>query len=149
MGIEIVDGDIFESEAHALVNPVNCYGVMGAGLAREFKRRFKQNTKAYEMACKNKQLQIGTPFFFRNKSGVWIINFPTKNHWMDDSKLEDIHTGIRSMLHQLRGHPGIKTVAMPALGCGLGGLPWGKVRLTLRILLRSSEVEFEVYRPKE
>lgn len=120
--ILLVRGNMLDSGAQALVNPVNCVGVMGAGLALQFKRKFPANFIAYRHACKDGLVRPGKVFIFQDKE-KYIINFPTKRHWRDKSKLEDIDAGLVDMVAQVK-RLGIKSVAIPKLGCGLGGLEW-------------------------
>lgn len=128
LNIEVVTSDIFESGAEALVNPVNCVGVMGKGLAKEFKARYPFNLDAYMDAYFAGTLKPGKMLWHTDPAtGTVIINFPTKRHWRDVSLLEDIDGGLRS-LRTLIMELGIKSIAVPALGCGLGGLEWPVVR---------------------
>ena len=122
-------GSLFEEHAEAFVNPVNCVGVMGKGLALHFKRAFPANCRAYEAHCRSGQMKPGEVFMFETEnlaSPRWIINFPTKRHWRDPSRIEDIESGLKSMVQEIKTHD-IKSIAVPALGCGLGGLDWRKV----------------------
>jgi O-acetyl-ADP-ribose deacetylase (regulator of RNase III) len=127
--IEDASGDLFAAKVDALVNPVNTVGVMGRGLALAFKQKFPANYAAYRKACGAGDLNIGTMFVFDNTpaSPRWLINFPTKRHFRSASKLDDIHFGLVDLIEQIREHA-ITSVAMPALGCGLGGLDWADVR---------------------
>jgi len=127
--VELTRGDLFASTADAILNPVNCEGVMGAGLALEFKRRYPDNFRAYADFCKLGSLEPGvllpvplsivTPPYY-------IVNFPTKDCWRNPSKYEYIEQGLVT-LEAWCWHEGIETVAMPALGAGLGGLDWHQV----------------------
>ena len=122
--IEYATGDLLSASVDALVNPVNTVGVMGKGLALAFKKRFPENFAAYRAA----DVVIGKMFVFeRPIAPRWIINFPTKRHWRDASRLEDIQAGLVDLVDQLRQRE-ISSVAVPALGCGLGGLDWKDVR---------------------
>lgn len=128
--IEQGSGSIFDADVQALVNPVNCVGVASKGLALEFKRTFPDNFAAYHAACKYGKIQPGSLFFVDPgplTPRLWIINFPTKRHWRDTSRLEDIAAGLRSLIAEVPAR-GIKSIAIPALGCGLGGLRWDDVR---------------------
>lgn len=122
----IHQGDIFNSGCMALVNPVNCQGTMGKGLAKEFKKRFPENFKVYKSACESGRCRIGRCFGWEEK-GTIIVNFPTKNEWRKPSEYEYIESGLKDMAEILRRLPYIKTVAIPALGCNLGGLDWDRV----------------------
>lgn len=126
-------GDIFLAPAEALVNPVNCVGVMGKGLARQFKQRFPANFHAYRKACREGLVRPGNVFIF-DTGGLnprFIINFPTKRHWRDRSRLEDIQAGLRDLPREVVSR-GICSVAVPPIGCGLGGLKWTEVSPLIR-----------------
>ena len=119
-------GDIFEEQVDAIVNPVNCVGVMGAGLALQFKKRFTDNFDAYVEAC-NQGLKPGQMFIFETGLPVpkYIVNFPTEDRAR--SKMEFIESGLAALLDDIKTL-GIKSIAIPALGCGIGGLSWDKVK---------------------
>jgi O-acetyl-ADP-ribose deacetylase (regulator of RNase III) len=124
--IELRKGDLFESGCQALVNPVNCVGVMGGGLALEFKTRFPQMFVEYKLACRDGNLRPGTLHVWKD-GGPYVINFPTKDDWRNPSKMEYVCEGLEALDAVLRDRD-IRSVAIPALGCGLGGLPWDEVR---------------------
>ena len=119
-------GDLFKSGADALVNPVNCVGVMGAGLAKQFKQRDRAMFDTYATYCRAGLLRPGAPkaYLLTDPKVIW---FPTKDHWRDPSQLQWIDEGLEA-LRALLPAWGLKTVAIPPLGCGLGGLPWPTVR---------------------
>ena len=123
---EIVNGSVFDQGCAALVNPVNTMGVMGAGLALEFKTRFPINFTLYAEACRKGEVKAGKVFMAKAGS-VWIVNFPTKKHFRDPSRMEWIEDGLDDLVEALSGRS-IHSVALPALGCGLGGLKWKDVR---------------------
>jgi len=128
--IELKRGDILSADAEALVNTVNCVGVMGRGIALQFRKAFPENFKAYETACKRKELRPGKMLLYETGllSGPrFIINFPTKRHWKGKSRLQDIETGLDALVKEIAGR-NIRSVAVPPLGCGLGGLDWGVVQ---------------------
>lgn len=128
--IKLTQGDIFKSDAEALVNTVNCVGIMGRGLALQFRKAFPGNFKAYEIACKANQVQPGKMFvydFDRLYSPRFIINFPTKRHWKNNSRIEDIQSGLTDLISVVRQQQ-IRSIAIPPLGCGLGGLIWENVK---------------------
>ncbi|MEP7218425.1 MAG: macro domain-containing protein [Bacteroidota bacterium] len=128
--IEFSNGNLFKSDAEALVNAVNCMGVMGAGLALQFRETFPENFAAYKKACTRGDLRIGEMFVWKsNRSGGprYIINFPTKNHWKTKSHIEYIELGLVALVDAIR-EQGIESIAIPRLGCGLGGLDWEDVR---------------------
>ena len=146
----ITGKSIFDSEAIAWVNPVNCVGVMGKGLALEFKKRFSENYKNYRKACKEGKVQPGWMWIQRRFGKIdpaYIINFPTKRHWKDASRLEDIEEGLKALVKVINTHR-IKTIAVPPLGCGLGGLDWVDVRpLIEKAAEETPECEWEVFEP--
>lgn len=124
--IKYRSGDILKSETEALVNTVNCVGVMGKGLALQFKNAFPENFKAYVTACKRKEVRPGHMFIFETRCFEpphYIINFPTKRHWRDKSHIEDIESGLADLVKVIR-NKGIRSITIPPLGCGLGGLDW-------------------------
>ncbi|MFQ5745313.1 MAG: macro domain-containing protein [Acidobacteriota bacterium] len=128
--IETTRGNILDTNAEALVNTVNCKGYMGKGIALQFKKAFPENFKAYERACKADEVRPGKMFVYETGSMLnprYIINFPTKRHWRGKSRLEDIEAGLQALAEEIRER-GISSVAVPPLGCGLGGLAWGTVR---------------------
>jgi O-acetyl-ADP-ribose deacetylase (regulator of RNase III) len=128
--IEFMTEDILQADAEALVNTVNCVGIMGKGLALQFKRAFPGNFRAYETACTHKQVQPGRMFVYETRTLTnprFIINFPTKRHWRDKSRIEDIDSGLRALATEIRQR-GIHSIAIPPLGCGLGGLDWAEIR---------------------
>jgi len=128
--IEYKIGNILTEEAEALVNTVNCVGVMGRGIALQFKKAFPENFKAYAAACKRNEVQPGRVFVFKTgelTNPRYIINFPTKRHWRGKSRLEDIDAGLASLAEEI-GSRRIRSIAVPPLGSGLGGLNWPEVR---------------------
>ena len=123
-------GDILTEDTETLVNTVNCVGIMGRGLALQFKKAFPDNFKSYAVACKQKKVQPGQMFVYetgRLRNPRYIINFPTKRHWRDKSRMEDIDAGLIALAEEIQSH-NIHSIAIPALGCGLGGLDWLEVR---------------------
>ncbi len=127
--IEIARGNLLEADAEALVNTVNCVGVMGKGIALQFKQAFPDNYHQYVQACRAGQVQPGRMFVVSNNSLVnpkYIINFPTKRHWKGKSQLEDIQSGLEALISEVR-RLGIRSIAIPALGCNNGGLQWSQV----------------------
>ena len=128
--IETTTGDILTADAEALVNTVNCVGIMGRGIALQFRKAFPGNFKAYEAVCKRHELQPGQMFVFETgqlTNPRYIINFPTKRHWKGKSQLVDIESGLQSLVAEVR-RLGIRSIAIPPLGCGQGGLDWAEVR---------------------
>lgn len=131
--IEPASGDLLRVEVEAVVNAVNTVGVMGKGLALAFKHAFPDNFRAYRQACAAGAVVPGKMFVFDRGAGAprWIINFPTKRHWRDASRLDDVRAGLVDLVDQVRIHA-IRSVALPALGCGLGGLAWADVEPMIR-----------------
>ncbi len=147
-----ITGNILESNAEAIVNPVNCVGVMGKGLALQSKRAYPENFFAYAAACRSEEVKLGSMFVFaRNTIGnpKWIINFPTKDHWRNSSRLEYIRDGLAD-LRTIIANLGLTSIAVPALGTGNGGLNWNEVRSTIRKGLGELEhVEIKLYTPAD
>lgn len=150
--IEYRDGDLLVDRSEALVNAVNCVGVMGAGVALAFRRRFPENFRAYAAACRRGGVEPGRMFVFETGAESpprYLINFPTKRHWTDASRMEDIVAGISSLREEVCARA-VRSVALPALGCGLGGLPWPEVRTVIADGLQGLEgMRVTVYRPRE
>jgi len=148
--IEFRQGNVLDAEAEALVNTVHCVGVMGRGVALQFKRAFPANFKAYEASCSRGEVQPGRMFVFDTDRLVnprYIINFPTKRHWRGKSRLSDIEVGLQALVGEVRKR-GIRSIAFPPLGSGLGGLDWGEVRLLIEQALSDlTDVEVFVYEP--
>jgi O-acetyl-ADP-ribose deacetylase (regulator of RNase III) len=123
-------GNLIRADAEALVNTVNCVGYMGKGIALQFKRGFPDNFKAYERACKVGEVRPGRMFIHETGRLVnpkYIINFPTKRHWRGKSRIEDIEAGLDALVADIQ-RLGIRSVAIPPLGCGNGGLDWNVVK---------------------
>ena len=129
MPLKFTHDSIFESDSEAIVNPVNCVGVSGAGLAKQFAQRYPKNDRLYREACKDNRVQPGRGLITETcrQSPRFIVNFPTKRHWRDRSRLSDIQLGLRNLHRELLRRD-IRSIALPALGAGLGGLPWPDVR---------------------
>lgn len=128
--VEVVSGDLFEADVDAITNAVNCVGVMGRGIALAFKNRFPDNFIAYKQACDDGTLRPGSVFVFdcgESEHPRYIVNFPTKDHWRNSSNLADIEAGLRALSDEI-DRLGIRSIALPALGCGLRGLDWERVR---------------------
>lgn len=148
--IQLVRGDILRQEADALVNTVNCVGVMGRGIALQFRRAFEDNYAAYRKAAKIHGIRPGQMFVFErtgHEQPRWIVNFPTKRHWKANSRIEDIESGLEDLIRVIRER-GIRSIAIPPLGCGLGGLDWAVVRPLVESALASiPEVEVYLFEP--
>ncbi len=148
--ITIRRGNILTADTEALVNTVNCVGIMGRGIALQFRRAFPDNYEAYRKICKDKQLHPGMVFTYRLSTlggPRYIINFPTKRHWKGKSRIEDIQQGLESLVEEIR-RLGIRSISIPPLGCGLGGLDWSTVRSTIEGRLgKLTGVQVDVYEP--
>lgn len=128
--IHYTSGNLLEAEAEALVNTVNEVGVMGKGIALMFKEAFPENNREYVKACERGEVRVGRVFITSNESLLgpkWIINFPTKKHWRNPSKLEWISKGLIDLVREIQARE-IRSIALPPLGCGNGGLNWRDVR---------------------
>src|SRR5260370_282218 len=151
MTVRIKSGDLLKEESDAIVNTVNCVGVMGKGVALQFKQRWPENFKDYETACKREEIRPGKMFI--HDLGKWskprfIINFPTKVHWRRDSKLEYVEDGLRDLVKQVK-RLGIKSISLPPLGCGNGGLDWDEVRdLVFAALKDHPDISVNLFEPK-
>jgi O-acetyl-ADP-ribose deacetylase (regulator of RNase III) len=150
--IRYTQGNLLDDQSEALVNTVNEVGVMGKGIALMFRERFPENAEAYERACQAKEVRVGRMFVTEARSlwrPRWIINFPTKKHWRHPSKLEWIRAGLRDLVRVIR-KKGIRSVALPPLGCGNGGLEWSQVRREIEAALSElPEVDASVYAPTD
>lgn len=148
--IRYTQGNLLDAPAEGLVNTVNEVGVMGKGIALMFRDSFPENTRAYEAACRRGEVKVGRMFVVENHdlSGPrWIINFPTKKHWRFPSKLEWVREGLQDLVRVLAVKR-IRSVALPPLGCGNGGLDWGQVRREIEAALGPlPDVEVIVFEP--
>ena len=139
-------GNMFESHAQTLVNTVNCVGVMGKGIALDFKKKYPEMFKEYTQLCAQNRVKPGVPYYYTDLLGASVINFPTKDHWRSPSKLSYIKNGLewfRNNYQQL----GITSVAFPPLGCGNGGLPWNIVGPLMYKMLFDLPIDIEIYAP--
>ncbi|WOD36915.1 macro domain-containing protein [Nodosilinea sp. E11] len=128
--LKLKRGNLLDEKTEALVNPVNCVGVMGKGVALQFKRAFPENFKQYQKACKSNEVDPGCMFTVATDSLLnprYIINFPTKRHWKQPSQLDDIKAGLAALVADVQ-RLGIRSIAIPPLGCGNGGLDWADVK---------------------
>lgn len=148
--IRFTQGDILKADAAALVNTVNCVGVMGRGIAAQFRKAFPENFRAYKLACGRGAVVPGEVLVVETGEGTgprWIINFPTKRHWRGKSRIEDIEAGLRALVAEVERR-GIRSIAIPALGCGLGGLAWDDVRPRIeRAFASLADVDVQVFEP--
>lgn len=152
MAIHYLKDNLLEAKADALVNTVNCVGVMGKGIALQFKQAFPKNFDAYLKACKAHQIHPGHMFVFNTTTQGkprLIINFPTKTHWKAKSHLDYIKDGLKDLLRVIHEHQ-ITSIAIPPLGCGNGGLQWDKVKLLIEnAMAEVPKVEVFIYPPQE
>ena len=146
MVIKYIQGDIFESKCQAIINTVNCEGKMGKGLAYQFKKKFPEMEQDYVKVCKKGELYPGKLHIYQENKFL-IINFPTKNKWREKSKIEYIINGLKKLKEEIVRRD-IKSVAIPPLGAGNGGLNWNEVKSEInKELLDVKDVVFEVYEP--
>ncbi len=143
--MKILIGDLFESHCQCLVNTVNCVGVMGKGLALEFKKRYPENYADYVSRCARGEVKPGLPYFYKEKDRL-ILNFPTKDHWRMPSRLSEVEMGLDWFASQFMER-GLKSIAFPPLGCGNGGLDWKDVGPLMYRKLRGLPIEIEIYAP--
>ena len=149
---EFIDahGNLLKAEVEALANPVNTVGVMGKGIALQFKNAFPANFKAYEAACNKQAVRLGEVFVFDNgrlTTPHWIINFPTKGHWRAKSRIRDVADGLDDLRHVIEELE-ISSIALPPLGCGHGGLDWDEVRSLIKERLGNLDVVVHLYTPE-
>ncbi len=144
-------GDLLKANTEAIINPVNCVGVCG-GLALQFQTKFPDNFKAYVTACRKEEVKLGKMFVFENSKHYkprYIINFPTKEHWANNSQMRNIDNGLDNLLEVIKNKR-IRSVAIPPLGCGYGGLDWANVKKLiedkLNILEKTQIIIFEGWR---
>ncbi len=149
MPLREVKGDLLISPVDVLVNPVNCVGVMGAGLAKQFREVYPEMFRSYQKACWEGDVSIG-------RMHVWptgefrpgyVVNFPTKNHWKDPSHISYVTRGLTALVKTLAALP-VQSVALPALGCGLGGLDYEEVRDLIYKDFESSELDVWLFLPQ-
>jgi O-acetyl-ADP-ribose deacetylase (regulator of RNase III)/uncharacterized protein YwgA len=144
--ITVYIGDIFESKAQTLVNTVNCVGIMGKGVALEFKTRFPDMYDDYVERCRDRKVKLGEPYLYKRLTPPWILNFPTKDHWRSVSRLENIVAGLRYLQAHYRQW-GITSLGVPPLGCGQGQLEWRIVGPTLYRHLKELDIPVDLFAP--
>lgn len=138
--------DLFKSDAQTIVNAVNCFGVMGKGIALEFKLRYPEMYKEYHEKCRKGYVRLGEPYLWKGPE-KWVLNFPTKHHYSEKSSLDYITSG----LGHFRVHYeewGVSSIAFPALGCGLGDLSWKEVRTAMVHAFSNIDISVEIYEPR-
>jgi len=148
--IEHAKGNLLEADTEALVNTVNCVGRMGKGIALQFKQAYPDNFREYQRACRAREVRPGKMFVHDTERMVnprYIINFPTKRHWRGKSQIPDIRAGLQGLIEEVRRR-GIKSIAVPPLGCGNGGLSWSTVRpLIIEAFQRVPDVRVVLFSP--
>ena len=148
--IRFAEGNLLDAKAEALVNTVNTVGVMGKGIALMFKEVFPDNFRAYAAACKVGKVRTGRVFVTERQDLVngprWIVNFPTKQHWRSPSRIEWVRDGLAD-LRQFVNDTGVRSIALPPLGSGNGGLDWDEVRPMIEDALSALDAEIIVYEP--
>lgn len=146
--LHFTSGDMFETPADLRVNTVNCVGVMGAGVAAAFKKRYPEMYRDYVRACKNGEVQPGRLHIWKTLTGEWVVNFPTKRHWKEKSRYEDIEAGLVELRKYLAAQGSVR-MTLPALGCGHGGLSWEKVAPLIEQYLGDLPAEVFVFAPQD
>jgi O-acetyl-ADP-ribose deacetylase (regulator of RNase III)/uncharacterized protein YwgA len=144
--VKVLFGDILKSKAQTLVNTVNCVGIMGKGIALEFKEQFPEMFNDYVKRCNRNEVRLGKPYLYKRLTPPWILNFPTKGHWRSVSRIEDIIKGLKYLLEHYKEW-GIRSIAVPPLGCGQGQLEWKIVGPTLYRYLNQLDIPAELYAP--
>src|SRR2546425_4409115 len=148
--IEYKKGDILREDTEALVNTVNCVGIMGRGIALQFRNAFPENYRVYKAACDREEVRPGRMLVFDLgpfHEPRYVINFPTKRHWKGKSRLEDIESGLRALVREGQTRH-IHSIALPPLGVGLGGLDWQHVRSRIESAFRAvADVQATVFEP--
>jgi O-acetyl-ADP-ribose deacetylase (regulator of RNase III) len=145
--VVFLEGDLFKSGQQTIVNPINCRGKMGRGLALTYKKKFPAMNGDYEQRCSRNEVKVGEPYLWKESAALWILNFPTKDDWRHPSDI----SYIRSGLEYLASHAtewGIESLAIPALGCGLGELGWDKVRPLILEYMAPLGIPVKVYEPQ-
>ena len=141
--LHYVTGDMFQPTYDAIVNTVNCVGVMGKGLALAFKHKYPENFTAYQQFCAKRKLKPGNLFVYG--TSPIIINLATKDHWRNPSQMKYVIDGANNLAAWLQSNPQVKTIAVPKLGCGCGGLHWPEVQLVLNDALKNVPQDVYIY----
>ena len=142
----VLIGDILQSKAQTLFNTVNCVGIMGKGIALEFKKRFPKMFDDYVQRCERKEVKPGVPYLYKTLLPPQIINFPTKDHWKSVSRITDIERGMQILLSRYKEW-GITSLAIPPLGCGNGQLEWKAVGPLIYRYASQMDTPVELYEP--
>jgi len=147
--IQYKTGDMFESKCHTIVNPINCVGVMGGGLAKIFKEKYPLMFTQYKLKCDEGSIVPGSLFYYEPEL-PWdynVLNFPTKIDWKNPSEYDIVRAGLESFVQSYKDL-GITKIAFPALGCGLGGLDWNNIKPMMEKYLGPLDIYIEIYLPK-
>ena len=144
--MKILVGDILQSKAQTLINTVNCVGIMGKGIALEFKNRFPEMFDDYVKRCERKEVKLGVPYLFKSLFPPQIVNFPTKDHWQSVSRVADVERGLQYLLAHYKEW-GITSLAIPPLGCGNGQLEWRVVGSLIYKYAKKMDIPIELYAP--
>jgi O-acetyl-ADP-ribose deacetylase (regulator of RNase III) len=146
--LKICKGDLLTSKMQTLVNTVNCVGVMGKGIALAFRNTFPAMFNEYRSRCTNKQVKLGEPYCYKVSPFRLIVNFPTKGHWKENSKIGEVEKGLKVLVSKYKEW-GIQSMAIPPLGCGNGGLDWNDVLPLMQSYLSQMDIPIEIYAPHE
>jgi O-acetyl-ADP-ribose deacetylase (regulator of RNase III)/uncharacterized protein YwgA len=150
MTIKYVSGDLLTYPAEAIINTINCVGVMGKGIALQFKHKYPENFKSYVKECKAGNVTTGKMLVYDcgmlSENPRYIINFPTKQHWRNNSKIEYITSGLDDLIKVIEQYK-IKSIAIPQLGCGNGGLEWDEVRQIIIEKLSCLDIDINIFAP--
>lgn len=144
--MKVIIGDILGSKAQTLINTVNCVGVMGKGIALEFKKKFPEMFEDYVERCERKDVKPGVPYIYKTLFPPQIINFPTKDHWKSVSRIADIERGLQILMTRYKDW-GVTSLAIPPLGCGNGQLEWKAVGPLIHRYASQMEIPIELYAP--
>lgn len=141
----IENGNLFDSKCQTITNAINVVGVMGKGIALEFKKRYPDYYLSYKSRCEANQVKVGNVYLYK-KPTIWILSFPTKDHWRNNSKMSYIETGLDDLVADYAKF-GITSLALPALGCANGGLEWADVKDLIVSKLEKLPITIELYAP--
>ena len=144
--INLISGNILHSDKQTITNAVNTVGVMGNGLAAQFKKKYPTYFNQYKIECFDKVLQVGQLTVYKVDDNKQILNFPTKEHWKNTSKLTYIESGLQYLCENYN-NMNITSLALPPLGCGLGGLQWNDVYSMMLDYLKPLEIDIDIYQP--
>ncbi len=146
MSLKVIDGNLFESNCQTIVNTINCFGVMGKGIALEYKKRFPDMFLRYKELCSKKLIRPGILWLYKGEN-KWVLNFPTKDHWKNPSKIEYLETGLSKFLITYKDK-GIISIAFPLLGASNGGINPDVSLEIMQKYLSQCDIEIEIYKNK-